>query len=173
VARNDILEAAIAVLDERGGRGLTMRALAARLGVTPMSLYRHVTDHAGLLVAISDRVYGEVLEATRREADPRTEISALLNRYHAAVGRHPQLTMAIFAETEAFAGVTRQITDRLGSLLEAITQAPLLWRDILVDHAHGSALALSAARSDQVQAGLLREQYRQALDCLLQRIVGS
>jgi len=59
VARGDILTTALTLRDDSGGQGLTMRALATRLGVTPMSLYNHVADQAGLLRALSDRVYAE------------------------------------------------------------------------------------------------------------------
>lgn len=171
VARDDILAAALTLLDEGGGKGLTMRALAERLGVTPMSLYNHVADRKGLLLALSDQVYGAVLEGVPGQADPHTEIRTLLTRYHDAVASHPHLTLAIFAEPEAFAGVSRQITDRLTLLLTAMTPEHLLWRNILVDHAHGSGLAFTAARGDQQLAGSMRAQYRQALDCLLSRLV--
>jgi AcrR family transcriptional regulator len=170
VARDDILTAALTLLDEGGGQGLTMRALAARLGVTPMSLYHHVGDQVGLLRALSDRVYTEVLEGPCGAMDHRGEILALLTRYHEAVGRHPQLTLAIFATPEAFAGATRQISDRLTSLLAEITAEPILWRDILVDHAHGSGLALASARGDRVQVQALLAQYQQALGRLLDRL---
>jgi AcrR family transcriptional regulator len=172
VARDDILNAALTLLDESGGRGLTMRALATRLGVTPMSLYHYVGDQAGLLRALSDRVYAEVLEGAGELADQRAEIRALLTRYHQAVGRHPQLTLAIFATPEAFAGVTRHITDRLTMLLGKITAEPILWRDILVDHAHGSGLALTSVRGEQMQVQAIQVQYRQALDRLLDRLAG-
>ena len=173
VARDDILTTALALLDEGGGQGLTMRALAARLGVTPMSLYHHVGDQVGLLRALSDRVYAEVLEGPRGPADPRADILALLIRYHQAVGRHPQLTLAIFAMPEAFAGVTRQITDRLTTLLTELTAEPILWRDILVDHAHGSGLSLASARGDRMQVQVMLEQYQQALDRLLGHLLSA
>jgi AcrR family transcriptional regulator len=163
----------LTLLDEGGGQGLTMRALATRLGVTPMSLYRHVGDQIGLLRALSDRVYAEVLEGPAGLTDHRAEIQALLTRYYHAVGRHPQLTLAIFATPEAFAGVTRQITDRLTALLTEITAEPILWRDILVDHAHGSGLALASTRGDHIQAQAMLEQYQQALDRLLDCLTGS
>ncbi|MFD2298983.1 TetR/AcrR family transcriptional regulator [Paracidovorax citrulli] len=169
VTRDDILATALTLLDESGGHGLTLRTLAARLGVTPMSLYHHVGDHAGLLRALSDRVYAEVMEAVGESPDRRAEIQALLFRYYLAVGRHPQLTLAIFTTPEAFAGVTRQITDRLTTLLAAVTAEPILWRDILVDHAHGSGLALASARHGQTQT--LQEQYRLALDRLLDHLM--
>ena len=48
-----IVTAALSVCDKRGAAGLTMRAVADALGVTPMALYRHVkdkTDLVGLLI---------------------------------------------------------------------------------------------------------------------------
>jgi AcrR family transcriptional regulator len=172
VSGDTILAAALALLDECGGQGVTMRALARRLGVTPMSLYRHVGTHEELLRALSDRVYAEVLTppdmASNPTSDPLRAISALLTRYHIAIGKHPQLTLAIFSAPQAFAGVTREITDRLTALLAALTDQPVLWRDILIDHAHGSGLALVAARGEPRQAKAMTAHYQQAVACLLQ-----
>lgn len=173
LTRDAVLDAAMQLLEQGGGKGVTMRALAARLGTTPMSLYHHVPDRAGLLVALSDRVYGQVLSAASTSTDGWSEIRVLLTRYYEAVGRHPQLTLEIFAEPEAFAGVSRAITNRLNSLLAAFTREHLLWRDILIDHAHGSGLALSSAQTDQERSALLRSQYGQALDCLLAGLRGG
>lgn len=167
VTRDDILVAALSLLDEGGGRGLTMRAVATRLGVTPMSLYHHVEDRTGLLRAVSDRVYAEVLDGVGETRDQHEEIQQILMRYHEAVCRHPQLTLEIFATPEAFAGVTRQITDRLTALLSGVTTEPLLWRDILVDHAHGSGLPAATIGGDQKPTRSTREQYQQALERLL------
>nr|WP_155463842.1 TetR family transcriptional regulator [Duganella radicis] len=158
------MDAALALLDEGGGQGLTMRALGRRLGVTAMSFYRHVGDHTGLLRALSDRVYATVLEQPAGEQDALAEMRGLLTRYHHAVASHPQLTLAIFATPEAFASVTRHITDRLTALLASVTDQPLLWRDILVDHAHGAGLA---------QGQTMTAQYQQALDCLLARLAAK
>lgn len=172
VTREAILDAALALLDEDGDAGLTMRSLAARLGVTPMSLYHHVTDRAGLLRALSDRLYGGVLQGVDEAGGPVDGIRMLLTRYHDAVVTRPQLTLAIFAEPAAFAGASRDITDRLTALLAALTPAPVLWRDILVDHAHGSGLALIAAGGDVARVDALRAAYGQALDCLLGQFCG-
>lgn len=168
LARDDILAAALQLLEEGGGSALTMRALAARLGVTPMGIYHHVEDRMGLLRALSDRVYAEVLEYGGGPLDHRSEIEAILTRYHQTVRCYPQLTLAIFTAPEAFAGVTRQITARLTALLAEITTQPCLWCDILVDHAHGSGLALASVHGDQRRGLALQEHYRQALHRLLQ-----
>ena len=173
VSRDEILDAALALLDEGGGQGLTMRALARRLGVTAMSFYRHVGDHAGLLRALSDRVYAAVLDQPAGEQGAAEAIRGLLTRYHHAVASHPQLTLAIFATPEAFSGVTRHITDRLTDLLASMTDQPVLWRDILVDHAHGAGLAMVSAHGDAERMRTMTAQYQQALDCLLARLAAG
>jgi len=152
------LDTALALLDS-DHRGLTMRALASRLGVTPMSLYHHFEGRTGLLLALAERVYAQVLAQT-------SDLHTLLVSYYEAVGRHPQLTLALFAH-EAFGGVTRHISERLSQLLQGRVAEPLLWRDILIDHAHGSGLALAAARKDPQRARTLEAEYRLAVDQLL------
>lgn len=54
-----IAAAAIEVADERGVAGFTMRAVADALGVTPMALYRHVRDKAGLVALVADTAIAE------------------------------------------------------------------------------------------------------------------
>lgn len=171
ITREQILDAALLLLEEGGGQGVSMRALAARLDVTPMSLYHHVSDYTALLRAISDRVYASVLDGDTAGEDPATRIRSLLIRYHGAVGNYPQLTLAIFAQPAAFAGVTRDITNRLIALLDVLTKEAGLWLDILVDHAHGNALAFQAVREDARQAAAMQARYVQALDQLLIRLV--
>lgn len=149
-----------------------MRALAGRLGVSPMSLYHHVGGRSELLRVLSDVVYAEVLEGTKSGEDLGADVRGLLIRYHQTICRHPQLTLAIFATPEAFAGVTRQITDRLTTLLTVRTLEPELWRDILIDHAHGSGLALAFVAEGQMRVQAM-EQYQNALDRVLERLRAS
>jgi AcrR family transcriptional regulator len=52
-----IVEAAIAIADERSDASVSMRAVARRLGCTPMALYTHVGDRAELLDLMYDRVH--------------------------------------------------------------------------------------------------------------------
>jgi AcrR family transcriptional regulator len=54
-----IAAAALAVVDERGARGFTMRAVADALGVTPMALYHHLADKAALVALVLDAAMGE------------------------------------------------------------------------------------------------------------------
>jgi len=54
-----IAAAALAVVDERGARGFTMRAVAEALGVTPMALYYHVGDKDALVAVVLEAAMSE------------------------------------------------------------------------------------------------------------------
>lgn len=54
-----IVDAALELLDERGLPDLSMRAVAASLGVQPSALYWHVRNKQQLLGLIADRIVAE------------------------------------------------------------------------------------------------------------------
>jgi AcrR family transcriptional regulator len=56
LSRDAIVDAALALVDEDGLESLSMRRLAARLGVEAMSLYNHVDGKAALLDALVERL---------------------------------------------------------------------------------------------------------------------
>ena len=60
--RDTIVDAAVRFIDEHGPQGLTMRALAAELGVGPMALYRYVTGREDLLEAVVARLLHDLQE---------------------------------------------------------------------------------------------------------------
>ncbi|RHW27925.1 TetR family transcriptional regulator [Nocardioides immobilis] len=63
--RSDVVERAIGVLDETGLEALSMRRLAADLGVQAGALYHHFDNKAALLAAVAD----EILRRGRRPAE--------------------------------------------------------------------------------------------------------
>jgi len=54
--RNDVIEHALEVLDRHGLADLSMRRLAADLGVQPSALYWHFPNKQALLAAVADEV---------------------------------------------------------------------------------------------------------------------
>lgn len=56
-----IVRAAIGLADDDGAQALTMRGVAARLGVSVMSLYRYVSGRDDLIDLVTDAVFGERL----------------------------------------------------------------------------------------------------------------
>ncbi|GAB2812700.1 TetR/AcrR family transcriptional regulator C-terminal domain-containing protein [Actinocorallia aurea] len=83
-----ISEAALAVIDAEGLAALSMKAVAARLGMGAMSLYRYVADRAELEELVVERVMADV-DTEVPEGPWRERIAVLAERVRAAVARHP------------------------------------------------------------------------------------
>ena len=62
--RGDIVDRAIGVLDSVGLEALSMRKLAADLGVQPGALYHHFTNKDALLAAVADELLTRGRRAT-------------------------------------------------------------------------------------------------------------
>ncbi|HEX4923634.1 MAG TPA: TetR family transcriptional regulator [Bdellovibrionales bacterium] len=176
--REDILRAGLKALDQAGPQGLSMRKIAGHLNVTPMALYHHVADRSELLRDLADLIYAGVLkELERGPGSVREKLELLLLTYHRAVLRHPNLSLAIFADPAAFSLEARRITDKIFELLgDARLTAPerKLWLNVLVDFTHGSSIAAAmsgaAAKPSKSSAAKASQLYREGLNKLLECI---
>lgn len=88
IDRAAVLAASLEVADDKGIDGVTMQAVADRLGVTPMALYRHVDNKADLLDGV---VEGLLTEFPAPDPDlPVTErLRQLAGAVRASARRHP------------------------------------------------------------------------------------
>jgi AcrR family transcriptional regulator len=82
-----VLQAAVALADERGIEELTMRKLARELGVEAMSLYNHVAHRGDLLDGMIDLVFGEI-EPPAAGGDWKAELRKRAVSTRAALLRH-------------------------------------------------------------------------------------
>jgi len=88
LSRERVLHAAIAVADTAGVRALTIRTLAAELGVTPMSVYYYVANKSEILDGIVDVVFSEI-ELPPGDGDWRSEIRRRAVSARRVLARHP------------------------------------------------------------------------------------
>ncbi|HEY1174661.1 MAG TPA: TetR/AcrR family transcriptional regulator [Phytomonospora sp.] len=88
LSRERIVAAAVALADEKGEPGVTMRALAGRLGVEAMSLYNHVAGRDDMLDGMVDTVFAEI-ELPRAGAGWRTAMRDRTASAREALKRHP------------------------------------------------------------------------------------
>lgn len=88
LTRARVIEGAMELADAQGLAGLTMRNLAAHLGVKPMSLYHHVATKDQVLDAMVDAVYAQIVlpPADRPWATAMRVRSASARE---VLGRHP------------------------------------------------------------------------------------
>jgi len=91
-----LLKEALAIVDEHGLDGLSMRALAERLGVTAMSLYRYCDSHEALLDAVHDEILGACpprpVASDQSWREVTTEMARALRR---AFAQHPKASMLL------------------------------------------------------------------------------
>jgi AcrR family transcriptional regulator len=92
LSRPLVLQTAVALADEDGFDGFSMRRLAQQLGVVPMALYKHVANKDELLDGMVDVVFGEIespsIDDDWRAAMRRRAISTrdALKRHSWAIG---------------------------------------------------------------------------------------
>ncbi len=87
LSRERVLQAAVALADEAGLEGFSMRSLAQELGVVPMALYKHVANKDELLDGMVDSVFGEI-ELPRADVDWRSAMRSRAISTREALGRH-------------------------------------------------------------------------------------
>ena len=91
LTRGRVVTEALAILSADGVEALSMRALAARLGVVPGALYRHVRS--------KEQLYDLILDAVLAEVDPPADpslpwaerVTMLAHRLRAVLEGHPGL----------------------------------------------------------------------------------
>lgn len=128
-----LLQATIAVIEERGVEAVSVREAAKRAGVSPGAPFRHFRSKVALLTAVAEQAMERLTEAVRNElarADDADPIAALR-----AIG-HGYLTWAIANPTHFQIISSRSLIDFHGSqrLVEENEAIRLIMVD-LVDRA--------------------------------------
>lgn len=106
-----IAAAALKIADAEGIAAVSMRRLAAELGVSSMTCYRYVSGKDDVIELILDTVRKAML-LDDTAGDWRTVLRASAMRFRGAILKHPWVTdipgRILFAPTPAFLAVTEQ-----------------------------------------------------------------
>lgn len=94
LTREEIVTAAVELLDTEGLEGLSMRALGARLGSAATAVYWHVDSKADLVVLAGDHVWNEVTLPEPSAINWRTSAEQMATNLYAMLTRHPWLVQA-------------------------------------------------------------------------------
>lgn len=85
------MEAAIALADEAGFEALSIRKVAERLGVAPMSVYTYVPSKAELLLLMVDAVHGRMVRSRPASDSWRARVTAVADDNRSLYEQHPSL----------------------------------------------------------------------------------
>jgi AcrR family transcriptional regulator len=165
--RAQVLESAVALADAEGIDAVSMRALASRLGVVPMAMYKHVADKQDLTSGMIDVVvssYALVADRGGWAESVRGRVFAA----RASLAQHPWLRQAIEAAKAPTPAVLAHMNAIAGSFVDGGFTYDLTHHAM---HALGhriwgfnpEAFATTPSRVDEpvddAQAGLMAAQF--------------
>ncbi|WP_134324292.1 TetR/AcrR family transcriptional regulator [Cumulibacter soli] len=115
IDRSAILDAALGVADEKGIDAVTMGAVASRLGVSAMALYRHVGTKSELLDGLVERLLDEI-PGQKGKLAPSAQLAAYADGVRTLARRHPGAFVLLLARPARTDGARRR-RDELVDLL--------------------------------------------------------
>jgi len=118
LSREQIVDAAIELLDASGEAGLTFRALSERLATGPGAIYGHIADKSDLLTAACDVLVARTLDAAPSGAAPDAAIRTLALALFDAIDAHPWIGSALAIAPGQLPMV--RILDRVGRQVRAL-----------------------------------------------------
>ncbi|MEP6561295.1 MAG: TetR/AcrR family transcriptional regulator [Nakamurella sp.] len=118
LSRDRVLTGAIAVADAGGIGALTIRTLAAGLGVKPMSVYHYVANKEEIIDAIVDLVFSEI-DLPRPGGAWRTEMHRRAISARLVLSRHPWAIPLLQSRTSPGPSTLRHHNAFIGTLLVA------------------------------------------------------
>ena len=143
LTRERVVAEALAVISTDGAQALSMRAIAARLGVVPGALYRHVRSKEQLYDLVLDAVLAEV----DCQADPAVpwsaQVAVLARRLRTALESHPGIA-ALLKSRDPVSPASLTLAEAFMASFRAAGlpgyQAALAFR-LIYDYTAGFALA--------------------------------
>ncbi|MGN5382508.1 TetR/AcrR family transcriptional regulator [Streptomyces lasalocidi] len=118
LTREQILAAAITLLDAEGLEGLNMRALGQRLGSAATAVYWHVGSKDNLIALADDQLWHEIALPDPDGVGWRTAATIMASDLYAMLTRHPWLLQA-FGSLLMFGPGKARHDDHLLAIYEA------------------------------------------------------
>lgn len=146
--REQLQEAALALVDSAGLAGLSMRSLAAALGTGPMTLYNYVRDRNELDTLVVDAVMAEARWRGTPSADWQRDLRALALASWRAVRRHPHVIPLILTRR----GRHATTLDFGEALLRVLARSGRSGRDLLMAFRTVSAFITGSAQAHMAQS---------------------
>src|SRR5438034_7583538 len=94
LSRDQIVKAAIELLDAEGLEGLNMRELGRRLGSAATAMYWHVGSKEDLITLAGDQAWNEITLPDVTDLGWRTAAAVMATDLYAMLTRHPWLLQA-------------------------------------------------------------------------------
>jgi|SRR5699024_7760945 len=125
--RDRIIKAAIELVDEKGYKGATTRAIAERAEVNEVTLFRHFGNKKGILDAAIEKYsfFDEIKEIMQEKIvwDLEKDLQMLSGQYQRIIASKKHIILISLREE-----------GRFPELDEAIRELPIVYRDIISEY---------------------------------------
>jgi len=123
ITREEICDAAVAIVDAEGLQALSMRRLAEATGVGAMTLYGFFESKDRLVAVLGTHALGEVVPEPDPSLPWQDQLMSDLRRLRRSLQEHPGLIELLTFQDEASPSVDRQREGLLAILLDAGIEA--------------------------------------------------
>jgi DNA-binding transcriptional regulator YhcF (GntR family) len=173
LSRDRVVWAAIAIADSEGLAAVSMRAVAARLGVGVMTPYRHVGGKGELVLLMADAVFGEAGVRPREDADWRDRLAVAARSLWAQHRAHPWLAQIGPLSRPLIVPNLMAYSEGVLSALDGLGLDPTTMFNVNVliySHVLGLAVHLEREAHAQSVTGLSSEQWMDGQARTLERL---
>lgn len=166
--RDRVVRVAVTIADAEGLGGLSIRRLAAELGIPAMSVYRYVADKEELVLLMTDAVMGATpppAHLTPERDGWRACVEALARLEWATYRRHIWLAQAISFTRPLMAPHAMAHTEWVMRALDGFGLDPNLQFRAAVtiaNHIRGTAVSLEAEAQAEQDSGLTEAEWMRA-----------
>jgi AcrR family transcriptional regulator len=136
--------AALALVDEQGLAGLSMRALASALGTGAMTLYNYINERADLEILVVEAVIAEARWSPAGQGEWRDEVQAIATAMWRAVRAHPH-TIPLILTRRSRSPAVLEVAE---AMLHALARSGLSGHSLLIAFRSVSALVMGFAQAE-------------------------
>ncbi len=129
-----VVERGLALADAEGLEAVTIRRLAAELGVTPMALYWHISSKDELMSGLADAVWAKIDARIDPRDDWRLQLRRLLESLVRVLRAHPSAAQLLAGGEKRTSDAALEATE---TILEALRRGGF-------DAAYSAAIARTA-----------------------------
>ncbi len=106
IRREQIIQAALALIREKGLRNLRIPDIAREVGLVSSALYRHFSSKQELVLAIVSRVRAtlenHLIRSGRVSSDPLSRLDFLMDEHLGMMRKSPAMPLLVLSEDAAF-----------------------------------------------------------------------
>lgn len=127
IRKDEIVQAALAIVGERGVRALTTAAIAERAGMSEANIYRHFGGKDDIFMALGDfigrAIMGKAATIAGGSRKPMEKLETIFRSHIALLSENPGIPRLVFSDDVHLSHRTLAATlaQRIGNYVETVT----------------------------------------------------